>query len=109
MKRWSIIERSLILEAYIGLAMFFVDRIGDVIKGHESMRLKIQSLLDAQSTISAAQNESAVSGGRIDETMIDVKELFTHTSILNESLSSGKSVPAKLIYRRADLNFFSMR
>jgi hypothetical protein len=107
LKKWSIIERSLIIEAYIGLLVYLALKLNGISGGIDNRILDIRRLLEDRNMISKRQINCALAGKHIDEDAPDLVNISEHAGLLNGLLSSGSKIPPDLAARLSDLNIFS--
>jgi hypothetical protein len=108
LKKWSIIERSLIIEAYIGLLVYLALKLNGISGGIDNRILDMRRLLEDRNIISKRQIGCALAGKHIDEEAPDIVRISDHSGFLNGLLSSGNKIPPDLAARLSDLNMFSL-
>jgi len=107
-KRWSLMERALILEAYIALGMYICAELSPAAAVDPSIGKGLGELLKEQKAASRRQLEQATSGEMIEESMIDLKSLVSYITSLKNILLQGGNIPEELAARSADLDLFSL-
>ncbi|HSV97493.1 MAG TPA: hypothetical protein VLM75_11255 [Spirochaetota bacterium] len=101
-KRWGMVERALILEAYIGLCIYLVRRpdISGIMGPATAERLG--RLLDEQAKSRRAQVDAAMSGERIDPRGVDIVEVARAAKHAAERAGAA-NLPATELARIDDL------
>ncbi|MCP4131224.1 MAG: hypothetical protein GY754_09610 [bacterium] len=101
LKKWSILERSLILEAVIAFLIYLNRRLDSILDENH-----LEELRETQSGIIKDQVESALDNSHIDEKTVDLPSLLKHIDTLKEAAArSEEAVPEELNRRLTDLNF----
>lgn len=108
LKKWSLIERSLILESFLGLMLYIMNRSSGLIVFEGNIRETVQRMRIDQTAVIRKQIASALEGTRVEENRIPVQELLDCVQSLKRALENDAGIlSADLLARTRDLDLFS--
>lgn len=106
-KIWGIIERSMILEAFLGYCIYLKDRLGGMGDMASLSDTMLAVMLKEQEEIVSEQIQAIQLGNRIEEKIVDIQKLIDITGIFSIiDKSHIQKFPEELQYRLKDLQFF---
>jgi len=106
-KRWSIIERSLILESYLHYMRYLFNRTRETaaVPGLDADSLEI--MISEQAKTADRQIASALNGVRIEEAGTDFMKIISSANTIHEAASKIEPLPEEMRYRLSDLSFLT--
>jgi hypothetical protein len=107
LKVWGMVERSLILEAYIALCVYIAVRLAGALDDASSVVSGLTALLDEQRSYSMNTVRQALSGETVKAVTIDVPGLLETAGTLMKSASRLPSAGRDLMLRINDLELFN--
>ncbi len=105
LKRWSIIERGFIAEAYIGLCMYIAVKLENIHLIPHGLHIEIKSLLERINENVTEMLNAALSGLRVPE-ILPFNEIIMSYVELKDSIPPVESLPLEIALRFADLVLF---
>ncbi|MCU0847851.1 MAG: hypothetical protein MUD12_08180 [Spirochaetes bacterium] len=106
-RRWSIIERSLILESYLHYMYYLFKRTREAgaVPGLEAGDLEL--LISEQEKTADRQIESAANREWIEEAGTDFMKIISSANTIHEAAMKIKPLPEEMRYRLSDLSFLT--
>lgn len=105
LKRWSIMERAFIAEAFTGLCMYIAQKLEGRNLIPENFHFEIKSLLARIQENVTEMLHAALSGQKIPETLPFLEILGCHAR-LKESIPPAMPLPPEIALRLSDLALF---